>query len=87
MTEIQVPAEKKCRKILRQDTDYSPTTQMWYDRIGANLQLIHTKEGKAKNMGNIICFARCINIKDPDKLTMEELKDVLWYCRIQKAEL
>ncbi len=40
MTEIRVHAEKKCRKILRPDSDFSPTIKMWYDRIHAYLQLI-----------------------------------------------
>ena len=82
MTEIRVHAEKKCRKILRPDCDYSPTIQMWYDRIHAYLQLIRLKEGKAKNLGNILRFATRTNIQTPDKLTMEELKDGLRYCRI-----
>ncbi len=66
---------------------YSPTIQMWYDRIHAYLQLIRLKEGKAKNSGNILRFATRTNIQTPDKLTMEELKDGLRYCRIWKAEL
>ena len=33
MTEIKVHAEKKCQKILRPDSDYSPTVQMWYNII------------------------------------------------------
>jgi hypothetical protein len=82
MTEIRVHAEKKCRKILRPDSNHSPTVQMWYnDQIHAYPQLIHMKEGKIKNI-RIIRFARCTNIKDPDKLTMEKLKDGLRYCRI-----
>ncbi len=87
MTELRVHAEKKCRKILHPDSNYSPTFQMWYNRIHAYLQLILMKEGKTKNVGNIIRFAICTNIEDPGKLTMEELKDGLRYCRIQKAEL
>ena len=87
MTEIRVHAEKKCRKILRPDSDYSPTIQMWYDRIHAYLQLICMKEGKTKNTGNIIRFAMRTNIQDPTALTMEELKDRLRYCRIRKGEL
>ncbi len=39
MTEIRIH-EKKCRKILQPDSDYSPTVQMWYNRIHAYLQLI-----------------------------------------------
>ena len=87
MTEIRVHAEKKCRKILRPDSDYSPTVQMWYDRIHAYLQLIRMKEGKPKNNGNIIGFAVHTNIQDPANLTMEELKDDLRYCHIWKEEL
>jgi hypothetical protein len=33
MTEIRIHAEKNCRKILRPHDDFSPTIQMWYDRI------------------------------------------------------
>ncbi len=58
MMEIRVHAEKKCRKILQPESDFSPTIQMWYDQIHAYLQLIQLKEGKAKNMGNILSFAR-----------------------------
>jgi hypothetical protein len=87
MTEIRIHAEKKCRKILRPDSDYSPTVQMWYDRMHAYLQMIRLKEGKAKNVGNIIRFAARTSIQTPDKLTMEELKDGLRYFRIRKAEL
>ncbi len=84
MMEIRVHAEKKCRKILRPDSNYSPTVQMWYDRIHAYLQLICIKEGKTKNNGNIIRFAVRTNIQDPVNLTREELKDGLRYCQIQK---
>jgi len=87
MTEIRIHAEKKCRKILRPDSDYSPTVQMWYNRIHAYLLLIRLREGKAKNVGNVICFAVRTSIQTPNKLTMEELKDGLRYCQIRKAEL
>jgi hypothetical protein len=58
MTEIRVNAEKKCWKILRPELDFSPTIQMWYNRIQAYLQLIRLQEGKAKNVGNILRFAK-----------------------------
>ena len=82
MTEIRIHAEKKCPKILRPNSDYSPTVQMWYNRIHAYLQLIRLKEQKAKNIGNVIRFAVRTNIQNPNKLTMEELKDGLGYCQI-----
>ena len=87
MTEIRVHAEKKCQKILRPESNYSPTVQMWYDCIHAYLQLIWLQEGKAKNVGNILRFARRQHIPSPEQLTMEELKDGLQLACIRKANL
>jgi hypothetical protein len=87
MTEIQQHAEKKCQKILRPDSNFSPTIQMWYDRIHAYLQLIRLKEGKSHNVGNIICFAKRKHIKHPKALSLDELKDGLQLARIRKSEL
>jgi hypothetical protein len=87
MTEIRVHAEKKCRKILWPDSNYSPMIQMWYNRIHAYLQLIRMKEGKTKSNSNAIRFAARTHIQDPGNLTLEELKDGLRFCRIWKAEL
>ncbi len=58
MMEIRVHAEKHCQKILHPDNNFSPTIQMWYDRIHAYLQLIRMKEGKTNNPSNILRFAR-----------------------------
>jgi hypothetical protein len=87
MTEIRVHSKKKCRKILRPESDFSPTIQMCYNRIHVYLQLIRLKAGKAKNVGNTLRFARRQHIKQPDKLTMDELKDGLQLARIRKANL
>ncbi len=87
MTEIRVNAKKKCRKILRPESNYSPTIQMWYDCIHTYLQLIRLQEGKAKNVCNILRFARLQYIPSPEQLTTEELKDGLQFARIRKADL
>jgi hypothetical protein len=63
MTKIRVHAEKNCRKSLRPESDYSPTVQMWYDRIHVYLQLIRMQEGTARNTGNNLCFTRRQHIK------------------------
>jgi hypothetical protein len=86
MTEIRVHAEKDCRKILRPESNFSPTIQMWYDRIHAYLH-IRLKEGKASNASNIVRFAKRTHIERPVELTMEELEDRLQFCRIRKADL
>ncbi len=75
MSEIRVHAEKNCQKILRPESDFSPTIQMWYDRKHTYLQLIRLKERKASNAGNIVRFAKQKHIERPEELTMEELKD------------
>ena len=85
MTEIRVHAD--CRKILRPESDFSPTIQMWYDRIHAYLKLIQLKEGKVSNTSNIVRFAKRTHIDRPTALSMEELEDGLQFCRIRKAEL
>jgi hypothetical protein len=87
MTEIRIHAEKKCRKILRPESDFGPTVQMWYDRIHAYLQLIRMKEGKTKNTGNILRFARWQHINAPEELSLNELKDGLQFAQIRKADL
>ncbi len=87
MTEIRIHAEKRCRKILHPECSYSPTIQMWYDRIHAYLQLIRMKEGKTRNTGNILRFARKQHIENLEELSLEELKDGLQFARIRKADL
>jgi hypothetical protein len=87
MTEIRVHAKKKCRKILQPDDNFSPTIKMWYDRIHAYLQLIRMKEGKTNNTANILYFAQCQHINNPEGLTMEERKDGLQYTRIRQTDL
>ncbi len=87
MSEIGVHSEKNCWKILRPESDFSPTIQMWYDRIHAYLQLIRLQEGKAKNVGNILRFAQQQHIPHPEQLTMDELKDGLQLACIRKADL
>jgi hypothetical protein len=63
MTEIRVHTEKDCRKILQPESNFSPTKQMWYNRIHVYLQLIRLKEGNASKAGNIVRFAKRKHIK------------------------
>jgi hypothetical protein len=79
MTEIRIHAEKRCRKILRPDSNFSLTIQMWYNRIHAYLQLIRMKEGLTNNIRNVLRFACRQHIDNPDTLTMEELQEGLQF--------
>jgi hypothetical protein len=87
MTEIRIHAKKYCRKILQPDDNFSPTIQMWYDRIHAYLQLIRMKEGKTHNTGNILQFAHPQHIANPKQLTTEELQVGLQFAMIRRADL
>jgi hypothetical protein len=87
LTEIRRYAEKKCRKILTPDSDFSPTIRMWYDRIHVYQQLIKLKLGKPCKARNLIRFARKNNITSPESLSLEELEDGLQLARLRKAGL
>jgi hypothetical protein len=73
--------------MLHPDNDFSPTIQMWYDRIHTYLQLIRMKEGKTNNLSNILRFARRQHIANPGELTMKELQDGLQFAWIRQSEL
>jgi hypothetical protein len=87
MTKIRIHTEKKCRKILRPESDFSPIVQMWYNGIHTYLQLIRMKEGKMKNTANILRFACRQHINATEELTLDKLKDGLQFARIRKADL
>ena len=87
MTEIRSYAEKRCRKILTPVSEFSPTIQMWYDRIHVYLQLIRVKEGKTHKVRNIFRLARKHHILNPEKLSREELEDGLQLAIIRKKGL
>jgi hypothetical protein len=87
LTEIRKYAEKKCRKILTPHCEFSPTIKMWYDRIHVYMQLIKLKEGKTHKARNLFRFARKNGIRNPEKLSMDELQDGLQLARIRKVEL
>ena len=45
MDKIRVHGEKKCRKFLTPEVEYSPVFQHWYDKIHAYMDLLKLKEG------------------------------------------
>ena len=66
-------------------SDFSPQIQHWYDSIHAYLALLRRKESDRKhsNPSYTYRFVKNCNIEDPKKLTKEELKDALRYCKIR----
>ena len=43
MVELQICAEKKCRKIIKPDLEFSPQVQLWHERMQAYKMLIRWK--------------------------------------------
>ena len=50
MDEIRLCAEKRCRKIMMPEAEFSPPIQHWYDKIHAYQALIKRKEGKNEEL-------------------------------------
>ena len=46
MVELQTCAEKKCRKIIKPDLEFSPQVQLWRERMQAYKMLIRWKKGE-----------------------------------------
>ena len=63
--------------------------QHWYDSIHAYLALLRLKEfdRKYSKPSNTYRFARNCNIENSRKLTTEELRDSLCYCKRRQAEV
>ena len=87
MTEIRRYGEKKCRKILTPESEFSPPIKMWYVLIHAYLQLIRLSDGKTNKARNIYRFARKNHIEHPERLTREELEEGLQFARTRKRNL
>jgi hypothetical protein len=67
--------------------EMSVVVMVWLWRINAYLQLIQMRESQVKSVCNILWFARRRHIKQPDQLTMDDLKDGLEFPCICKTDL
>ena len=56
-TEIQLHAERKCRKIIKPDLDFSEEVNFWHERVNAWRALLKQKQGRVKHLGP--CFRIC----------------------------
>ena len=70
MIELQRCAEKKCRKIIKPDLEFSPQVQLWHERMQAYKMLIGWKKGQSTS-SNIIRTALGKDILNPRQLTLE----------------
>ena len=74
--EHRLGAERKCRKILKPESEFSLPVKFWYDRIHAYKGLIRLLEGKHHRMGRsrVYRFAKNHDIENPQSLTISDCK-------------
>ena len=56
--ELQTHAERKCRKILKPELQFSGPVKLWHERMQAYQALVRWKKGNTKNDSNIIRTVR-----------------------------
>ena len=84
---IRIHAEKKCKKIMTQDVEFSQQVQLWYDRIHAYMVLFKVKERTKKIPNMASTMTRKKAIENPSGLTIGEITNDLRFYRIRAKEL
>ena len=73
--ELQSHAERKYKKIMKPELQFSGPVELWHERIQAYKALIWWKTGLADNDSNTIRTALRRGIGDPRQMTSEKLKE------------
>ena len=87
MVELQKCAERRCRKILKPDMEFSGPVKLWHERVQAYKALIKWKEGRPCNGSNIIRTALQRGIENPRQMWLQQMKDSEKICRARKQNL
>ena len=82
--ELQKHAERKCRKILKPDLEFSGEVKLWHERMMAFNRLIKWRQGKVRNVSNLIRYAKRRGIENPKELSLEQLQAGVQYAKAQK---
>ena len=73
--EIQAHAERKFRKIIKPELQFSGPVNLWHEIIQSYKALIRWKTGMADNYSNAIRTALRRGIEDPRQMTLEQMKE------------
>ena len=71
--ELQAQADRKCRKIIKPELQFSGPVKLWHKTIQAYEALIRWKTGLADNDSNAIRKAPRRGIEYPRHMTLEQL--------------
>ena len=82
--ELQTHAERKCRKILKPELQFSGTVKLWCERMQAYQALVRWKKGNTKNNSNIIRTALRRGIPNPRAMSLEKMEEGVVYAKARK---
>ena len=85
--ELQKHAERKCRKIIKPELEFSSKVKLWHERMQAYKGLIRWKKGNCRNDSNIIRTALRREIPNPKEMTLQEMEEGVRYTKAKKREL
>ena len=85
MVELQRCAERRCRKILKPNLEFSPLIQLWHERMQAYKMLIRWKKGFSKS-SNIIRTALRRGIPNPREMSLEQMEFHVTLCKAMKQQ-
>jgi len=87
MIELQKCAERKCRKIIKPDMEFSGPVKLWHERLQAYKALIRWKSGNSCNSSNIIRTALRRGIENPRQMSIDHMRMNEKYCKARKRLL
>jgi len=74
MVELQKCAERRCRKVIKPNMEFSGLVKLWHERVQAYKALIKWKTGNSCNSSNIIRTALRRGISNPRQLSLEQMQ-------------
>ena len=89
ISQLQIHAERHCRKIAHPAMEFSPPVQYWYDRAHAYKVLLRIKSGDHPHIdvSHAIQMAHRKGIPHPCDLTAEQCHDGLAACKLRQNAL
>lgn len=87
MVELQKCAERRCRKIIRPNMEFSEPVKLWHERVQAYKALIRWKTGCPCNRSNIIRTALRRGIENPREMTLDAMRQSEKYCKARRTNL
>ena len=87
MVELQKCAERRCRKIIRPNMEFSEPVKLWHERVQAYKALIRWKTGCPCNSSNIIRTALRRGVENPREMTLDAMRQSEKYCKARRTNL